>query len=1580
MPEVGVLNLQIHDDSESASKGLNHLTDALVRIQTALGTGLNLSGVSKPLNTFAKSVSGNSKALANVGTFLNAMKDYHKAFKEVESVKFNAQPIKDIKEAIGEGIKIGQAGTQITKIREALGGEWNVDNAYKAGMAMSAIGEGAKSIPSGLEKKANGVKALAEALNEYANVMERIKAVTGSSSFNGNEMVSATTAPVEQAKKDLVDYQQVVDRMKDIQEETKVSFREPLLKLNLQLHGRKGIPDDYGMDMDAMSRMTSSDSSDFVKIEETIHSAADAAGEFKVRLEEIGDAVTSIKYNPFEDMYQTFSKLSSELGWFKKESMRLMSGEDINRGVAQENALSIWNGWRPDFQMVGEPYIKDEPIIATVYTDAQETIHGVVEEIKEAVNETNNLGSATEKAQEKFTGYYANKYSFEDIYNGVREKAMGMNSLMSQWLHGQGSPEEQLYAMKIMAREFGMTLDEVKQKLASLNAVPATVNATDNLQRAYGMEMVQNIIDNYNNVDLLTMKMEGMKQALADDINQNKVDTQQIAERSMAIQSLIEKIEQLKQAQEETVKSTRSFGDVWHGMGKGIKSMFPTISSLIGRFKQIIKYRMIRSVIKHITSGFSEGLQNVYGYSKAIGGSFAPAMDSAATAINQMKNSLGAALAPAIQALVPVLNTVVNWFIQLVNYANQFFALLGGQQTWTRALPVATEAFSKQKKAAKGAGAAIKDLLADWDELNIIQSQTGGGSGAGTTTAEDYLKMFEEVNRFDNKIKDIVDFVKENFNTILTTVGLIEAGMLAWRFSKGVADVLPVLSKIALGFSSGATIALSVVLTDLTGQLYTDTGDPGWLIADALTGAVGATIAGGIAEKILAGSGIYTAAFTLALNGIVNIKNAIGAAAQQQRGRSFMLNALGAIESGIGAGLIAATAGACTAASIATGVVTGLIALTIGIALSIKAEKDAEYKQMAIDAFAAQGKDGIDPDEYLKELQAEMDRRTADSNLVVNTSITLGENTQTLNDTLESIKVLNETIKGNEKLSKKDADAFKATWDIVLETMREISEINYSTMYAGLDEAIKNGSDEIKEAAIEYKAQALKMETIMNGAHAAFEKEIRMLEDQIITGTIDEEGLKRYKELYEMLAEETETGLDKFRVALSEGMRFDFGSEDPIGKAVEFIKSMGNDTIQPALEAAEAQYNAEMESLEQSRKDLEKYHDKGFIKDDQYNDMKAFYDSMESFYFTRWEDQKKEINNSVNDALSALVEQSVAGYLELDSSDERALKSYVDNVFVPLEKAMEEAGLAVPEKLKQYIARNGKEVWKTDVAEQYAAGSKEALYETFYDEMMAGNIDDALKFSVAYELDLINKDPNYLTDETRKEIVNALEEAFADPTRIIQELKETLGWSYEDILNAFDFSKLDESEVSEITSLFESLREAETEALQYRTKIDPSKSDYLSWGEYTEEIEKVTKSYDELIKKIREYNGEDINNSGKLEGITPEINTANLVPVRLSASAGFNYSDTSYNNYTPSDTTVKTEPNDPQAEASTVAAGVQRGSADMVAQLATCVSLLSQLLQKEWNINVTPNSGWGEHNAKSNAAWTKMVGWEATPE
>ena len=56
MPDVGVLNLQIQDNSESAARGLDNLAGALGRVRQAVGDGLKLASVASGLKRIANTV------------------------------------------------------------------------------------------------------------------------------------------------------------------------------------------------------------------------------------------------------------------------------------------------------------------------------------------------------------------------------------------------------------------------------------------------------------------------------------------------------------------------------------------------------------------------------------------------------------------------------------------------------------------------------------------------------------------------------------------------------------------------------------------------------------------------------------------------------------------------------------------------------------------------------------------------------------------------------------------------------------------------------------------------------------------------------------------------------------------------------------------------------------------------------------------------------------------------------------------------------------------------------------------------------------------------------------------------------------------------------------------------------------------------------------------------------------------------------------------------------------------------------------------------------------------------------------
>lgn len=193
----------------------------------------------------------------------------------------------------------------------------------------------------------------------------------------------------------------------------------------------------------------------------------------------------------------------------------------------------------------------------------------------------------------------------------------------------------------------------------------------------------------------------------------NVQNTMELAQDSAerTVQSTIDVengLEDVAPAASEAVDGVHNFSDAVRDAGNASKRSSGLIGKLIHAFGRILMYRAIRTAIKEITEGFKLGIANVREYSKAIGSEFYKAMDAANNATFKMKNSLGAALAPALQALIPVLQMVVSWVISAANAFNQFISLMTGATSWTRATDAAADSLDDVKKSAGGAGKAVQ--------------------------------------------------------------------------------------------------------------------------------------------------------------------------------------------------------------------------------------------------------------------------------------------------------------------------------------------------------------------------------------------------------------------------------------------------------------------------------------------------------------------------------------------------------------------------------------------------------------------------------------------------------------------------------------------------------------------------------------------------------------------------------------------------------------------------------------------------------------------------------------------------------
>lgn len=179
------------------------------------------------------------------------------------------------------------------------------------------------------------------------------------------------------------------------------------------------------------------------------------------------------------------------------------------------------------------------------------------------------------------------------------------------------------------------------------------------------------------------------------------------------------------------------------GIDKNAKKSTTTLGKLFKSIGRIGFYRAIRSALKFITEGFREGLQNAYQFSKVVGYDLAATMDNLATKSLTMKNQLGSAFGGLLMAIEPILLQIISLVTRAANALAQFFAAIGGKETYLKAIDTVTE----YGEAVSGAGQAAKEAmryLAPFDELNVLPAQNEPGGGGGGASTPDYSQMFEE--------------------------------------------------------------------------------------------------------------------------------------------------------------------------------------------------------------------------------------------------------------------------------------------------------------------------------------------------------------------------------------------------------------------------------------------------------------------------------------------------------------------------------------------------------------------------------------------------------------------------------------------------------------------------------------------------------------------------------------------------------------------------------------------------------------------------------------------------------------------
>ena len=167
-------------------------------------------------------------------------------------------------------------------------------------------------------------------------------------------------------------------------------------------------------------------------------------------------------------------------------------------------------------------------------------------------------------------------------------------------------------------------------------------------------------------------------------------------------------------------------------VGDAAKDSTPKVAKwtrLFSTIGRIFKTMLIRTAIRSLIKAFSESWNAVYEFSSHMGGSFATAVDAAKTLLYDMATTVVQTVAPVFEALVPILKVVTDAISYMCSGIQYLLKLLGLTSDVTGA---ATQNINKYISATGKGGKATKNMLASWDQLNVIQSKGSSGSGGSS--------------------------------------------------------------------------------------------------------------------------------------------------------------------------------------------------------------------------------------------------------------------------------------------------------------------------------------------------------------------------------------------------------------------------------------------------------------------------------------------------------------------------------------------------------------------------------------------------------------------------------------------------------------------------------------------------------------------------------------------------------------------------------------------------------------------------------------------------------------------------------
>ncbi len=383
------------------------------------------------------------------------------------------------------------------------------------------------------------------------------------------------------------------------------------------------------------------------------------------------------------------------------------------------------------------------------------------------------------------------------------------------------------------------------------------------------------------------------------------------------------------------------------GVTKNVAKMWDDYAASIGTTSSNLTQQQ---KIQAEVNGILEESKYQTGDAAKVAGTLSGQLMQLSFGFNNLKVAIGNAIAPILQALLPLVNRAIAALTKLANTIAAVMAAIFGkasiqrsgvaQQNEAIAESAAAGAAAEDSlaKSTKAAGKAAKASLAGFDELNKLQdksssgnssgnggSGSSGGSGVGSSAPATEMQVEDtvslKVQAIADKVREIIDWVRTNMDFVKGAILGAGIGLAAWsvssNFISGIQKVLEHLKNVSAAI---LVIAGSAALVGGAFDSWKNGLDLGNFIA-MIAGA--AAVVGGLAIKfgaVGAMAGSTVAGLTLFITGV---KDAITNGLNLLNG---VLIPLGSTLSGAGIGAAIGALGGPIGAAVGA-----LIGLVIGL-------------------------------------------------------------------------------------------------------------------------------------------------------------------------------------------------------------------------------------------------------------------------------------------------------------------------------------------------------------------------------------------------------------------------------------------------------------------------------------------------------------------------------------------------------------------------------------------------------------------------------------------------------------------------